>query len=593
MGKTLIPSHLKTHVAFQVKESITESANNAYYVFAGKHTTYANGSIPTPQDSTQSVLYDAFNNMVFGKRISDNDVMLMIPKVEWTANTVYVPYDSNEVVLGEPFYVSVNATSQYDIFKILDAPRYTNGSYVPSLNSPSLNETSPNDTYYSTADGYVWKYMYSVTNTTWNKFATDTWMPVSSNTQVTGNAVSGAIDVIRVSYQGSNYNALYSNSFNASQIQIAGNPYLYDLQPDASSNNDFYTDSALYITSGPAAGEIKKITDYNGAYKRMTISSPFTTTPTSLTTYQITPYIEIDGDGTGAVARGLVNTASSNSIYKVEVIGRGGGYSYATINVRANTGGVSSNGAVIQAMLPPRGGHGSNTYVELGSTALGIGITFSNTESGTIPTTNDFRTIGVLKDPLFANVQLSLNASSVSGVFTIGANLVQANTFATGVIESYIGATLQLTNVAGQFLSGKTVYVAGPVSNVATANVLSYKINNVAKDFTTFDQRYRYVVDYIAGTFIADEAIYQNNIVLANGVYHSNDSTFWTLTDVKGVINADEQCIGVSSGASVNVTGRVVPDLVKYSGDVVYLENFDPVSRSNTQSEQIKIVLKF
>jgi len=592
MGKTLIPSHLKTHVAFQVKESITETANNAYYVFAGKHTAYANGTIPTPQDSTQSVLYDAYNNMVFGKRISDNDVMLVVPKVEWTANTVYVPYDSNEVVMGEPFYVSVNATSQYNIFKILDAPRYANSSYAPSTIQPDLNETSPDDIYYSTADGYVWKYMYSVTNTTWNKFATDTWMPVTSNTQVSGNAVSGAIDVIRLTSGGSNYNAIYSNTFNTSQIQVAGNPYLYDLQVNASSNNDFYTDSALYITSGAAAGEIKQITDYNGAYKRMTISSPFTTSPNSTSTYEITPYISIDGDGTGAVARGLVNTASSNSIYKVEVIQRGSGYSYTTITIGANTGGVS-NAAVVAAVLPPRGGHGSNTYVELGATALSIGMTFANTESGTIPTTNDFRTIGILKDPLFANVQLSLNASSVSGTFTIGANVSQANTNAIGVVESYIGATLQLTNVAGQFASGKVVYVANSTANIATANVISYKINNIAKDFNTYDQRFRYVVQYISGTFQADEAIYQNNIVLANGVYHSNDSTFWSLTNVRGVINAEEQCIGVTSGASVNVTGRTVPDLVKYSGDVVYLENFDPVSRSNTQSEQIKIVLKF
>ena len=592
MGKSLIPAHLKTHVALQVKESITETANNAYYVFAGKHTAYANGTVPTPQDSVQTTLYDAFNNMVFGKRIADGDVMLLIPKVQWAANTTYVPYDSNTVVFGNTFYVSVNAASQYDIFKVLDAPTYSNGTYQPSTYAPDLNETSPEDQYYSTSDGYVWKYMYSVTNTIWNKFATDLWMPVSSNTQVTGNAVSGTIDVIRVVSGGSNYNSIYSNSFNSSQIQVAGNPLLYDLQQDASSNNDFYTDSCLYITSGPGAGEVKKITDYVGTYKRATVNSAFTTSPTSSSNYEIRPLIEIDGDGTGAVARGLVNTASSNSIYKIEILNRGSQYSYATLNIRANTGGVS-NAAVITAVLAPKGGHGSNTYAELGATALGIGVTFANTESGLIPTGNDFRTIGIVKDPLFANVQLSLNASSVSGVFTPGANVAQVNTNAVGVVESFVGSTLQLTNVSGQFASGKVVYQANSSANVATANVISYQINNVAKDFNTFDQRYRYVVQYISGTFQADEAVYQNNIVLANGVYHSNDSTYWSLTDVKGVINSGEQVVGVTSGASVNVTGRVVPDLVKYSGDVIYLENFDPVSRSNTQSEQLKIVWKF
>jgi len=65
------------------------------------------------------------------------------------------------------------------------------------------------------------------------------------------------------------------------------------------------------------------------------------------------------------------------------------------------------------------------------------------------------------------------------------------------------------------------------------------------------------------------------------------------MTNVKGVINAEEEVVGVTSVARANVTGRVEPDLVKYSGDVIFLEYIDPVTRSNTQSEQIKIVLKF
>ena len=79
----LVTTHLKTHLATQLKESITETSNNAYYVFAGRHVSYANGAIPTPVDTVQNVLYDAYDNMVFGKRVADSDVMLLIPKVEW------------------------------------------------------------------------------------------------------------------------------------------------------------------------------------------------------------------------------------------------------------------------------------------------------------------------------------------------------------------------------------------------------------------------------------------------------------------------------------------------------------------------------
>lgn len=584
---TLIPSYLKTHVATQLKESLTEAANTVYYVFAGKHTAFANGSIPTPQDSYQTTLYDAYNNMVFGKRVGDNDVSLLVPKIEWASNTVYTSYDSNTAMYGENFFVAVEGASQRDIFKVLD-----NNMGVPSTTAPDVSETSPSDEYYQTADGYVWKYMYSVSDAVWDKFVTDEYMPVGSNTQVEGNAVSGSIDVIRVVYGGSNYNATYDGQFSSDQLLIGGNPLLYSIGTTASANNDFYTDSCIYITTGSGAGQLRKITDYNGAYRRITVNAAFTTALSNTSQYEIRPAVDIDGDGTGASARCTVDSGSGNSVSTVEIITKGSGYSYATLTVRANTSGVS-NTATLRPIVSPPGGHGANAALELGAVAVGIGITFANTESGLIPTENDFRTIGVLKDPLFANVQLSLNAASISGTFTVGGTLTQANTNATGVITTFEGATLYVTNVAGEFVTGKEVYQANSTANVATANVLTYEINTVSKNFDTFDQRFRYVVDYISGTFQADEAVYQNNIVLANGVFHSNNSTHLTLTNVKGVMNAEETIVGVTSGAIANVQGRVEPDLVKYSGEVLYLENVEPVSRSNSQSEQIKIVLKF
>ena len=582
---TLLPSHLKTHIASQLKESITESSNTAYYVFAGKHTAYANGSIPTPVDSYQTTLYDAYNNMVFGKRVSNSDVSLLIPRVEWSANVIYNSYDSSEVVVNTNFYVAVQGTAQHDVFKVID-----NNDQTPSLVAPNVAETSPSDEFYQTSDGYVWKYMYSVANTVWDKFVTDDYMPVGSNTQVEGNAVSGAIDRIKIVERGSNYNAVLDGQFTADQIQIGGNPLFYVIDSSASPNNDFYTDSNIYITSGSGAGQFKKITDYIGAYRRIVVNNAFTTALSNTSTYEIRPSVDIDGDGTGAAARCLIETGSSNSVSAVEILSRGSGYSYATLTVRANTGGIS-NAAVLVPVIAPPGGHGSNAALELGATAVGISVKFANNESNNIPTTNDYRTIGVLRDPLFANVHLTL--TNISGVFTVGDTVTQVNSNAMGTITSFEGSSLYLTNVRGEIVQGQTVYQSNGVANVATANVSLYEINNVVKNFDTFDQRFKYSVNYISGTFQADEAVYQNNIFLANGVYHSNDATFFTMTNVKGVINAEEEVVGVTSVARANVTGRVEPDLVKYSGDVIFLEYIDPVTRSNTQSEQIKIVLKF
>jgi hypothetical protein len=592
MSKSLIPTHFKTHLATQLKESITESANTAYYLFAGKHVSYANGTIPTPQDSYQELLYSAHQNMVFGKRLTDNDVFLLAPRVEWASNTVYQSYDSNTAIFGTNFYAAVNATSNYHIFKVLDNNGNTASTETPDINDP---EAAADSEFYNTSDGYVWKYIYSVTSTVWNKFTTDNFMPVGTNANVVGNAVSGAIDVIRVSSGGSNYDATLTGQFSASQIAVGGDILFYELPTSASPNNGFYTSSCIHILSGTGAGETRKIVGYNGAARRITVNGAFSTTLSNTSTYEITPLIVVDGDGSGSVARALVNTASTNSIYQVEILSRGSGYSYATLTIGGNTGGVT-NTAVLIPVFAPRGGHGANAALELGATAIGLGVSFANTESGNIPTTNDFRTIGVLRDPLYSNVVLTINTASLSGVFTVGATVTQVNTLATGVVSSFVGALLQLGNVSGEFVTSKTVFQANSSANVGTANVNSFVINNIAKNFSTYDQRHKCTVNYISGVFQQDEVVYQldnESIVSANATYHSNDATFFTLTNLRGVFNPGEQIIGATSGAVANLQSIQDPDLVKYSGEVIYLENIDPVSRSNTQTEQVKIVLKF
>lgn len=584
MAKSIVLSGFKTHIAAQLKESFTEPANNIYYVFAGKPTSYLTSAVPAPEDTVQTTVFDAYDNMVFGKRITGDDVVLMVPRVDWVANTTYVSYDSSNSLFGSSFYATVNATSQYHVFKCLD-----NSNNSPSNIQPDITQTSADDEYYSTADGYVWKYMFTTPKATWDKFTTPEYMPIVDNANVVGNAVSGSIDVIRVQSGGSGYSAVINGTFSATQIAIGGDPTKYEIASTASADNQFYFDSLLYISSGTGSGQYRRITDYNGTYKRVTIESAFSTAPSNTSIYEITPSIKIRGNGSDAAARALVNTQSSNSIYQIEILNRGSGYSYANLMIGANTGGIS-NAAVLLPVFSPNRGHGSNAALELGATSIGIGVTFANNESGRIPTENDIRMIGILKDPLYANVALTLNSSSISGTFIAGETVSQATSNATGVVTSLLGSTLTITNVDGDFATGKVVTGS---SSSAHANIVSYLISGQSKDFTTFDQRSRYVVEYISGSFIPDEPVYQSEMVLANGYFHSNTADFFSLIDVRGTMNSGELIVGNTSAAIANVTGSVAPDLIKYSGDIVYIENTEAISRSNTQSETIKVVLKF
>ena len=317
MSKSLIVSSFRTHIANQFVESFTEPANNMYYVFAGKHTAYSNSAIPQPMDSVQTTVYDVHDSMVFGKRIGPTDVTLMAPRVDWQSNTLFASYDSSNVMIDSNFYVAVNATSNYYVFTCLD-----NAGNSVSTAAPDFTQTSADDEFYSTSDNYVWKYLYTVPKATGDKFVTPDYMPVVEDTNVTGNAVSGSIDVIRVSSGGSGYTALINGTFSATQVSVGGDPTKFELPSNASSNNDFYLDSLLYIADGSGAGQYKEITDYNAAFKRLTIESPFTTSLSNTSVYEITPSIRILGNGSDAAARALVNTSANYSIYKIQILNK-------------------------------------------------------------------------------------------------------------------------------------------------------------------------------------------------------------------------------------------------------------------------------
>ena len=97
----------------------------------------------------------------------------------------------------------------------------------------------------------------------------------------------------------------------------------------------------------------------------------------------------------------------------------------------------------------------------------------------------------------------------------------------------------------------------------------------------------------MSGAFVPDEVVYQTDIGFANAIFHSNTSSNLHVTHLKGVLNTGNTLVGQTSGATANLLFAYPPDLVRNSGEVIYLENESPISRSNSQSETIKVILQF
>lgn len=668
----VISKKFNNWAAQQLIESIDEPANSVYYIVASRHNAYDAGddAVPTPVDSGKEFDIDIYDQMIFGKKVTSSDVIRMIPRYNWTSNTVYDMYDHTDGDLfTKEYYVAVDGGSTYYVYKVLD-----NNNGAPSTVQPT-NTSESACNFITTADGYKWKLMYKMADSIFEKFATTDYMPVATSANVAGNTVSGAIDVIKVTNNGSNYVSTLTGQFTADDLResiptITGNTTSYRLNANAASNSDFYVGSSLYISSGTGAGQIKKILSYSSATRVIHIESSFSSPPATDSTYSISPNVIITGDGAGACAYATVasNSTVNNYISGITIVSRGNNYTYATATVVGNTGGVS-NTATARVIIPPKNGHGYDAPVELGTSYMGISVTFNTDESGYITTENDFRKIGLLKDPLFNDVILTL--ADDKGTFTSGevvyqvsykkltgtANVGSSNTTITGTgtdflnslsagdnviifdtsndvqclrtVSSVTNSTsfsvnaapdfsttfavvahasllcsgiksgnsspyINLSNTEPKFVNGKRIIGAssGAWSNVTNINVQEKSYNN----WSTFDNRTR--ISYTSNTnvFTEDAVVYQDEISLSNAYFHSANSTYVFLTSEKGPINADPNTPLVQNNSSVTYTlGSVKynPDIARRSGELIYIENSSPISRSNSQSETIRLVIKF
>ena len=462
-------------------------ANTQYYMFAAKNLSWPNSVTPnTISTAVTEDQYTIYEEMIFGVIINPSNVLLMVNRYNWVSGTVYSQYDDlDSNLINEPFFVVTSEAGAYNVFKCLN-----NNNAAPSLYQPLLASTSVTDNYYMTADGYQWKYLYTIDPTTFTNFATATYIPVIPNQYVTQYAANGAIDAIIVTNGGNNYISNLTGKFSAIGSGVSGVTGLtnvYQLPQNAASNTNFYTGSSIYLLSGTGAGQIQTITNYvvnSTATNVIFTTSSFLPQPDSTTVFQIAPAVNINGDGSGAQAYAVVNTATQQ-LSRVDVINGGAGYTYASINIVGNTGTTSSNSAGARAIISPKGGHGANVYSELFANKVGVSVTFANNMSGGISSNNQYCRIGILKGPLAANVILTMSStpgySTGEQVVQIFQNNAASISSSTASVKSYIYncqnfKQLTVTN-SGVFTQGSVITQTTPTSG---NGVVTYVTNSTS-----------------------------------------------------------------------------------------------------------------
>lgn len=513
---------------------VSSFANNDYFVFAGKHTPYpgSDAILTTPNNSVKSTNLDVYDNMIFAKRISSSDVVHVVPKYLWSSNTFYYKYDHTDGDLyTKRFYTVVDDSTEYNVYKCL----FNNSNTTVNVNStvaPSVKTVDP----IVTGDGYIWKYMYSVSKTQYEKFATTNYVPVIANTTVEAGATPGSIEVIDIVTRGRGYDNYISNGvFRTTDLSVGGVDTIYGAPDTAEAEDDYYRGCVIKITNSTAgaAGQYRRIVDYRGVggQKIFTLNTPFTVVPAAGDEYEVYPYVYIWGDGTEsttAEGRAIIDS-TANSIVEIEMLSVGVGYRYGesyagktsdtipiTINSAfidlpasiANSAGFTA--ATLQPIVSPVGGHGSDPLTELGAKRVCISTKFTNSEGGTITTENDFRQVGIIKNPLYTNVDLILRAANtVGGNFSIGETVYQfkqfkllgnvsvtsSNTTIKKTNQGRISSTVTITNGGTAYDSSADTIVANNTGTGGTGFAASFANNGsgVITTVTVSNQGNNYV----------------------------------------------------------------------------------------------------
>ena len=91
-------------------------------------------------------------------------------------------------------------------------------------------------------------------------------------------------------------------------------------------------------------------------------------------------------------------------------------------------------------------------------------------------------------------------------------------------------------------------------------------------------------------TFQLNEIVRGSTSNATASIAYANN-TYIQATPLLGTFTLSETVTGSNSGATAIITNINNSDIQKYSGTVLYLDSFDPVQRSNTATESVKLLI--
>lgn len=542
----LLRSAGRTEIARSLYRDL-HNENDFFYFFVGRTTEWDDEeSPPSPVDSVRYANTSS-RNMLFVKRIQSSDAVLMIRRINWSLGTIYDQYDDK---YGEPdsqgnvYTAHSGAQSLQDaLFYVLTDDDHVYKCLSNNGNSPStIKPTGTSTSAIETADGYIWKFMFKVEASDKTKFLTNDYIPVR---KIAGSGdpefdVNGQIDTITLTNTGSGYTSAPIVIINGdgegavATATVSGGEVTSISLTNAGSGYSF-----AYITfsggggTGAAASVTLGATETGTAQENVENAAiPGTVDRISIVNAGI-DYIEGDasisivGDGSGAEAVLNINS-EDGSISSVTITNQGSGYTFAFANII----GTEGSGAELLTTISPRSGHGSNAQKELFATNVGFSVNLTN-DNADLFLNNDFRQIGVIKNPLI------------------------------------YGTTNNFQDSTGTFCF--VIIVSDPES---------YDLDDVIETDS-------------GGLFTVIQKVDADGDGLTESIYLSPIIPLITISSVLENRTKGLTGLVINTLAPGDVDPLVEPEVDTKSGEIIYLDNREFIVRQQDQIEKIRAILKF
>lgn len=487
---------LKNSIHTVIGETILadiRSQRSSYYFFVGG-VDLGNVGESTEADPSYAYELASRNEIISMKKISASDASFVIPRIDWTEGTVYDYYA--DYTSSFPAYSGATSLDQALFYVLTDDFRVYkclwNGLNAPSTIKPTSTLSAP----FVTADGYRWKFMYSLPLSSRSRFLNTTFMPVQ--TALTQQFYSaGQITDTTIMNQGSGYttaNITVTGDGNGARLTpVINNGQIVQIVVDDSG--DGYTYANISVTGDGAGASVVanlSVGDLDTSQADVELLS----VDGSIEAYQVinpgSGYSEvsvtIEGDGTGATASAII---SNGKIIAIISNNSGSGYTYANITISGD-----GTGAQAVPIISPFGGHGKNAVSELFASRISFFSNLLNDKNQGMKVRANLRQIGVIRNPKEYGIDkffTEQNASSCMLFTYTGAQPVvtdmftELNTGSRFRVVNVNSTQLLVQNLDNYNLQGNSVLLNSSGGQIAVSTVVNPTVNKFSGDLIFID----------------------------------------------------------------------------------------------------------